>query len=35
MTYRTIQINRLRRLHGLSFARAALIAGLAYPGGSR
>lgn len=33
MTSRIIQITRLRRRHGLPFARAALIAALAYPEG--
>ncbi len=35
MTSRDLQINRLRRLHGIPFARAALIAALAYPEGSK
>ncbi len=35
MTSRKMQINRLRRRHGLSFARAALIAAMAYPEGSK
>lgn len=30
MSYRQMQINRIRRRHGLPFARAALIAALAY-----
>lgn len=35
MTSRKMQIQNLRRRHGLSFARAALIAALAYPEGGR
>lgn len=35
MTTRKMQIDRLRRRHGLPFARAALIAALAYPEGSK
>lgn len=35
MTRRRMQINRLRRRHGLPFARAALIAALAYPEGGK
>ena len=33
MISRKIQIQSLRRRHGLSFARAALVAALAYPEG--
>lgn len=35
MTHREMQINRLRRRHGLPFARAALIAALAYGEGRK
>lgn len=35
MTSRKMQIRSLRRRHGLPFARAALIAALAYPEGDK